>query len=123
MARMIDIPIITDSRGSLCVIENKLPFEIKRIFYIYNVSAQRGGHAHHKTQIALLALGGSCVIDIYYPSHICSHTLSSPSQCLLLEPSEWHIMREFSPNTTLLALASRPYDPGDYIVECPYQPT
>lgn len=121
MAQLISIPTLSDSRGSLSVIEKLLPFEIKRVFYIYGVTSPRGGHAHHKTCLALIALGGECKIDINAYGKKSSYHLTSPSMCLVLEPHEWHTMHSFSPTATLLVLASEFYDPQDYIYEEPQE--
>ena len=49
MARLIDLKTFTDTRGNLTVIEKVIPFDIKRIFYIYGVDdSRRGGHRHRK---------------------------------------------------------------------------
>ncbi|WP_027327694.1 sugar 3,4-ketoisomerase [Helicobacter pametensis] len=119
MAQLITLPTIRDSRGALSVIEKILPFEIKRVFYLYDITSQRGGHAHHKTHLALIALGGQCQVTINSHGKISDFFLSSPSECLLLDPHDWHTMQDFSPNTTLLVLASEHYDPSDYIYEEP----
>lgn len=121
MAQLVSIPTLSDSRGSLSVIEKLLPFEIKRVFYIYDVTSPRGGHAHHKTHLALITLGGECKIDINAYGKKSSYHLTSPSICLLLEPHEWHTMHSFSPTATLLVLASEFYDPKDYIYEEPQE--
>lgn len=121
MAQLLSIPTLSDSRGSLSVIEKLLPFEIKRVFYIYDVTSPRGGHAHHKTHLALISLGGECQIDINSYGEKSSYHLTSSSMCLLLEPHEWHTMHSFSPTTTLLVLASEYYDPQDYIYEEPQE--
>ena len=61
--RIIEIPSFSDSRGDLCVLEkgDVLPFEIKRIFYTYNVppSESRGAHAHKKCHQFLIAVSGA----------------------------------------------------------------
>lgn len=119
MATILTIPTLSDSRGTLSVIEKILPFEIKRVFYIYNVTSPRGGHAHHKTQLAMICLGGECQIEVNTYGQKSSYHLHSPSECLLLEPHEWHTMHSFSPNATLLVLASEYYDALDYIYEEP----
>ncbi|WP_305862907.1 sugar 3,4-ketoisomerase [Helicobacter cholecystus] len=121
MAQLLNIPTLSDHRGSLSVVENLLPFEIKRIFYIYNVTSSRGGHAHHKTHLALISLGGECRIDINAYGKKTFFHLTSPSMCLILEPYEWHTMHSFSPHTTLLVLASELYDAQDYIYEEPQE--
>lgn len=119
MAHMIDIPTFRDTRGSLSVIENQLGFAIKRVFYIYDASSPRGGHAHHKTQLALICLTGSCEISVITAHSHGNYQLHSPEKCLILEPSEWHTMQHFSSNALLLVLASELYDPNDYIFERP----
>ena len=63
MALIVDLKTFCDARGNLTVIENVLPFEIKRIFYIYGVDdSVRGGHRHHKTIQAAISIQGSCII-------------------------------------------------------------
>ena len=64
MAKLIDLTTFTDIRGNLTVIEKVIPFEIKRIFYIYGVDdSVRGGHRHHKTIQAAICIQGSCIIE------------------------------------------------------------
>ena len=59
MAELIDLKTYTDRRGNLTVIEKVIPFDIKRIFYIYGVDdSVRGGHRHHKTVQAAICLHG-----------------------------------------------------------------
>ena len=61
MAYEIDLKTFTDKRGNLTVIEKTIPFQIKRIFYIYGVDdSVRGGHRHHKTVQAAICLQGTC---------------------------------------------------------------
>ena len=61
MAKLFSIPTYKDPRGSLSVIEKILPFDINRVYYIYDVdNSERGYHAHKKTIQALIMLNGSC---------------------------------------------------------------
>lgn len=115
--KQISIPTFTDDRGNLSVIDNVLPFEVKRIFYITNASLERGGHRHKVTRQAMICLNGS--LDVYMNNGRVEETikLDSPSKCLLIEPQDWHIMKNFSPDCTLLVLASSHYDVNDYIDE------
>ena len=63
MARQIDLTTHTDNRGNLTVIEKVIPFDIKRIFYIYGVDdSARGGHRHHTTVQAAICIQGACKI-------------------------------------------------------------
>lgn len=118
MAYLIDLETHTDSRGNLTVIENVLPFDIKRVFYIYGVDdSVRGGHRHHKTIQAAICIKGECLI--YNNDGIGEEVfhLDKPSKCVLLEPRDWHKMYGFSSDAILMVLASEKFDAGDYIFE------
>jgi dTDP-4-dehydrorhamnose 3,5-epimerase-like enzyme len=120
MAELIDLITFTDNRGNLTVIEKVIPFDIKRIFYIYGVdNSIRGGHRHHLTIQAAICLQGSCVIHCNNNTKKVSYMLENPHTCLILKPEDWHTMSNFTPNTILMVLASEYFDPNDYIYE-PY---
>ena len=119
---ILNLPTFSDTRGSLTVLEKSLPFTVLRTYWIYGADGQtRGGHRHIKTRQALIALHGS--IDIYMNDGISEETvtLSSPAQCLLVEPKDWHTMT-FGPNSVLFVLASHAYDRNEYI-DTPYELT
>jgi hypothetical protein len=120
MAHLIDLKTFTDKRGNLTVIEKIIPFEIKRIFYIYGVDeSKRGGHRHKKTIQAAICLKGSC--HIYNSDGITekNYILDQPNKCLILEPKDWHTMYNFTSDAILMVLASAFFDQNDYIFE-PY---
>jgi len=120
MAYLIDLKTFTDKRGNLTVIEKSIPFDIKRIFYIYGVDdSVRGGHRHHKTIQAAICLQGSCHINNNNGNKKEEFTLDSPHKCLILEPSDWHTMDRFTSDAILMVLASEYFDANDYIFE-PY---
>src|SRR5882724_12001345 len=121
MAKFLDLKTFTDQRGNLTVIERSIPFDIKRIFYIYGVdSSVRGGHRHHKTIQAAICLQGSCrILNYDGTNERQDFYLERPDQCLILEPKDWHQMDLFSPNAILMVLASEYFSPEDYIYE-PY---
>jgi dTDP-4-dehydrorhamnose 3,5-epimerase-like enzyme len=121
MAKILDLKTFTDSRGNLTVIEKVIPFDFKRIFYIYGVdSSVRGGHRHHKTIQAAISICGRCTI--YNNDGVKEETfeLDRPDKCLILEPTDWHQMYDFSEDAILMVLASEYFDPADYIYE-PYK--
>lgn len=121
LAHLIDLKTFTDTRGNLTVIEKTIPFAIMRIFYIYGVdSSQRGGHRHHKTVQAAICIKGSCKISVNDGNDESEYLLDKPSICLLLEPKDWHIMFEFTPDALLMVIASEYFDEKDYIYE-PYE--
>jgi dTDP-4-dehydrorhamnose 3,5-epimerase-like enzyme len=118
MARLLDLQTFTDKRGNLTVIEKIVPFEIKRIFYIYGVDESiRGGHRHHKTIQAAVCLKGSCVIRNDDGQEILEYVLDKPNKCLLLAPGDWHEMYDFSHDAILMVLASEYFNQSDYIFE------
>ena len=120
MAHIINLKTFTDKRGNLTVIEKVIPFDIKRIFYIYGVDDSiRGGHRHHKTIQAAICIQGSCNIYCNNGQTTNKYMLDSPHKCLILNTDDWHTMQEFSHNAILMVLASEYFDQEDYIYE-PY---
>ncbi|MBL4711234.1 MAG: FdtA/QdtA family cupin domain-containing protein [Gammaproteobacteria bacterium] len=117
MARLINIDTHSDDRGSLCVIEKNLPFDIRRVYYMFDVTSKRGGHRHKKTIQALIALNGSCEVFIENENEKKTFVLASKTKCLILDPEDWHTMDNFSDGTILLVLSSEFYDKNDYIEE------
>ena len=118
MAHLINLTTHTDKRGNLTVIEKVLPFDIKRIFYIYGVDdSERGGHRHHKTIQAAVCIQGTCIISNDNGKEKHDFVLDKPSKCLLIEPQDWHTMHHFSKDAILMVLASENYKYDDYIFE------
>ena len=118
MAYFIKLKTFSDFRGSLTVIEKILPFDIKRVYYIYDIdNSERGHHAHKKTIQALIMLKGSCDVFVGKTQESTKYKIDSPSKCLLLDPEDFHWMSNFSKNAVLLVLASEEFDKEDYIYE------
>jgi hypothetical protein len=118
MAYLLDLKTFTDKRGNLTVIEESIPFSINRIFYIYGVdSSVRGGHRHKKTIQAAICLRGSCHIHNNDGISKTEYILDKPHKCLILHPSDWHTMDNFTPDAILMVLASEFFDMNDYIFD------
>lgn len=118
MAYLISLKTFTDKRGNLTVIEKTIPFDIKRIFYIYGVDKSvRGGHRHHRTVQAAICIKGSCTIFNDDNQTANDFVLDSPDKCVILEPKDWHQMYNFSEDAILMVLASEYFDEKDYIFE------
>ena len=115
MAYLINLPTFNDSRGSLTVLEKLLPFEIKRLYCIYNVTDIRGGHRHKNNVQAFICLGGKCEIFIKNGTKNTTFILDRPEKCLIVEAKDWHTMDKFSKGSSLLVLSSEYYDKNDYI--------
>jgi dTDP-4-dehydrorhamnose 3,5-epimerase-like enzyme len=120
MAHLIDLKTFTDQRGNLTVIEKVIPFNIKRIFYIYGVDdSVRGGHRHKKTIQAAICIQGSCRISNNDGRDETQFVLDRADKCLIIDPVDWHTMDRFTENAILMVLASEYFDQHDYIFE-PY---
>lgn len=120
MAHLINLKTFCDKRGNLTVIEKVVPFEIKRIFYIYGVDdSVRGGHRHHKTVQAAFCIKGSCIVSNDNGETRADFLLDTPDKMLILEPRDWHTMHHFTPDAILMVLASENFEQSDYIFE-PY---
>lgn len=120
MASIINLKTFTDKRGNLTVVEKVIPFDIKRVFYIYGVDeSKRGGHRHKATWQAAVCIKGSCTIYNNNGEQEETFELDAPHKCLLIEPADWHTMYNFTPDAILMVFASTFFDAGDYIFD-PY---
>ena len=116
---LLDLATFSDDRGALTVLDNVLPFPIARTYWIYGADGHtRGGHRHHVTRQALVAVAGSVAIYMNDGVEETTVVLDKPSLCLLVEPKDWHTMN-FGHGSVLLVISSHHYDRSDYIDE-PY---
>lgn len=116
--QLIDIRRYSDTRGYLSVIEglNDIPFEIKRVYYLYTVpEVARGSHAHRTLQQMLIATSGSVEVVLNDGQHKQSIILDKPWKGLLIPAGLWRDLKNFSGGAVLLCLASEKYDANDYI--------
>ena len=108
-----------DQRGSLIALENNIdvPFNIKRVFYIYDTldGVVRGTHAHFLTQQLLVCVKGSCKVTLDDGKTKKTFLLDAPDKALLQKPMIWGKMYDFSDDCVLLVLADQLYDEEDYI--------
>ena len=118
--KLISIPKIEDNRGNLSVVENDvIPFEIKRVYYLYDVpaGAERGGHAHIDQKEFLIALSGSFDVVLNDGQNQQIITLNKPYEGLLINQGIWRELNNFSSGSVCLVIASAVYDEQDYIRE------
>lgn len=103
--------------GSLTVLEKKLPFDFKRVYWIYNSDGfERGGHRHILNRQAFVAISGSVEVYLNNGKEEKTVMLNSPSECLIVEPEDWHSLK-FKNLGVLVVFASDYYDKNDYIEE------
>ncbi|SEI57256.1 WxcM-like, C-terminal [Dyadobacter sp. SG02] len=121
MAHLINLKTITDTRGSLTVIERVIPFEIKRIFYVNGPDHfSRGGNQHMKQ--AVICLKGSCLITNHTGTEEQHFVLNTADQCLLLAPEDRHELLEITDESILMVLASEPFEHDMRVHEpCQYE--
>ena len=116
---LYQLPHFRDSRGLLSVAESggQIPFEVKRIFLVSSVPGPdiRGGHAHLTLRQMLICVHGSCEVIADDGENRQSFLLDRPALGILLPPMVWGVQQRFTPDAVLLVLASKKYDPADYI--------
>ena len=117
--KILDLPKITDARGNLTFVEggNQIPFDIKRVYYLYDVpgGSDRGAHAHKSLHQFFIAMSGSfdVVLDDGFANkrfHL-NRSYFGLYVCLMM----WRYLDNFSSGSVCMVLASTPYDEGDYI--------
>lgn len=112
-------PTHTNDTGSLSFLEAErhIPFDIRRVYYIYDVQgdSRRGFHAHRDLQQVLICIHGSCKILMDDGKEKQIVQLDKPNEGLLIENTIWREMYDFSPGAVLLVMASQYYDEADYI--------
>lgn len=116
--RVIELPKITDPRGNLTFIESNqhVPFEIKRVFYIYDIPTgnDRGAHAHKTQHQFLICLSGS--FDVLLDNGMAKSIvhLNRPWKGLHVPPMLWAAEVNFDPGSICLVLVSDFFDEADY---------
>ena len=116
--KIIDLPKISDPRGNLTFIEGgrHVPFEIQRVYYLYDVpgGTERGGHAHKNLHQLILALSGSFDVILDDGTKKKRFHLNRSYYGLYVCPMIWRELDNFSSASVCLVLASNLYDEGDY---------
>jgi hypothetical protein len=118
-ARWITLRKFFDPRGALTAVESArdVPFDIKRVFYFYDVPVgeSRGAHAHRQQSQAIICLAGGFSVVLDDSVHQQSVRLSRPWLGLVLPPGLWASQTDFDGGTVGLVLASDHFDEADYI--------
>lgn len=117
--KLVDLPILGDARGSLCVIEGgrNTDFPIARVYYIFGTQpgVARGFHAHRTLRQMAVCVRGSCAMMLDDGRAKRTVRLDRPERTVEIGAMIWHEMSEFSEDAVLMVLADQPYDEADYI--------
>jgi hypothetical protein len=117
--QMIKFDQLGDDRGHLVVVEGlkDIPFDIKRIFYIYgsDTDVVRGQHANRKSEFVLINVCGTSKVKVYDGDCETVYDLNEPHLGIYLPNMVWKDMYDFSENSVLLVLSSEAYDGSEYI--------
>lgn len=119
-AQMLEFPQKGDARGHLVIVEGMqdVPFDIKRIFYIYGSAPDvvRGQHANRKSEFLLINVAGTCKVKVKDGrGNEAVFSLNRPHTGLYLPRMIWKDMYDFSEDSVLLCLSSEHYDSDEYI--------
>lgn len=108
-----------DERGSLIAVERStgLPFEVQRVYFIFGTAAgvTRGLHAHRNLKQWVICVAGSLTLTLDDGQSRVSLELGRPHEAIEIDGLVWREMDNFSSDAVLLVLASRPWEPDDYI--------
>jgi hypothetical protein len=116
--RIIELPRIADPRGNLTFLESdaQVPFDIARVFYLYDVPGgeARGAHAHRQLEQLVIAAAGSFDVVVDNGERQARFSLNRSYYGLYLPRMTWAHLENFSSGSVSLVLASLPYDEADY---------
>jgi dTDP-4-dehydrorhamnose 3,5-epimerase-like enzyme len=121
LIKWIEFPRLGDERGELITLEigmeKTVPFDIKRVYYIYHTAkgVSRGYHAHKELKQVAICISGKCKMILDSGDSREEVWLDTPKKGLLIESMIWREMHDFSEDCVLLVLASEHYDESDYI--------
>ena len=117
--RILDFPDLGDERGNLVVVEggSAIPFDIKRIFYIYGSDSEvvRGSHANLRSEFVMINVAGTSKVKVDNGIESRIIELDRPRMGLYLKNNVWKEMYDFSPDSVLLVLSNEHYDPKEYV--------
>ena len=109
----------SDRKGNISVVENEItiPFDVKRVYYLYDVPGgeSRGAHAHKELNQLIIAASGSFRVTLDDGNVKRSFVLNRPYQGLYVKPGIWRDLDDFSSGAVCMVLASEVYKPEDYI--------
>lgn len=116
--KLIELPKISDPRGNLTFVESgqHIPFEIRRVYYLYDVpgGAERGGHGHKQLEQLIVAMSGSFDVVLDDGHETKRYHMNRSYYGLYVSPMMWRDITNISSGAVCMVLASQHYDESDY---------
>ena len=116
---VIELKCIKNRAGNITPVYNNqnIPFEIKRVFYLYDIPGgeDRGAHAHKECHQFLIAASGSFEIELDDGTNKRTVMLNRPYYGLHIPPGIWAAEKGFSSGSICLVLTSHNYEENDYL--------
>ena len=116
---LVDLSNVHSDSGNITVVENEvnIPFEVKRVYYLYDVPAgvSRGGHAHYELEQYIIAASGSFDVILDDGTNRRMVSLNRPNIALHIVPGLWRELDNFSSGSITMVMASNFYQENDYI--------
>ena len=111
--QLVELDRHTDSRGSLVHFgsDSPIPFDVRNVYFIVECPADaiRAEHAN-SNHSAIIALSSAVTVEVDNGSERWSHRLSSPDSALIVRAGVWLRLREFTPQTCVAVLSSKPWE-------------
>ena len=109
----------SERKGCISVVENgkTVPFDVKRIFYLYDIPCgeSRGSHAHKENYQLIVSASGSFDVTLDDGKRKKTFSLNKPNKLLLVKPGIWCELTNFSSGSVCMVLTSEVYDEADYL--------
>lgn len=117
--KRLNLPLHHDERGDLAVIElsDYVDWEVKRIYYVTNVTAPRGGHAVKGEKKIYVCMKGQVKARFHDGQSWTEFAVSGPNQAILMNENYYREFVDFSDDAVLMAISSVKYNPADYIYD------
>ncbi len=118
---LIELPVIPDGVDGMLSVgeaEKHIPFDIRRVYYIYNLCSSqsvRGKHAHKELEQVIFCLNGSFTLSLDDGENREDIIMDRPNKGIVLGKRLWHTMHSFTRDTIIMVLASDYYEEADYI--------
>lgn len=117
--KVVEVPEFPDESGNLTVVENgkSAPFDFCRVFYLHGMPewSVRGSHSKFECHQLIIAINGSCDIDVTDGAGTVTYHLDRSNMGLVVPPGIWCDLKKFSPGVVVLVLADTPYSEEDYV--------